>query len=207
MPIQSISVMYLGIGILFAVLLCVAVQAVVEQTTKLLVSEKIDPVNLLRPELEALKADLNALHLNRLGPELDGVKTDVNTLTTKLEMVTYSMRERANLATTSRALSEDTWSRDNSESQSIQQDPGSRGELATDIPTLGQSVSGDTWTRDEPPTDVSLVPTISHSTDEDTWTRNDSAPDSPDRDRAPNMIKVFSQEEHRTEVAPPALAH
>ena len=111
MPTESLSILYLGIGLLFVVLMGLAVQTIAERSTNLRVGQKKDAVNLLRseldalkadlnglhlnllrPELDVLKADLNALHLNLLRPELEALKADLNALKTKLEMVTYSTK-------------------------------------------------------------------------------------------------------------------
>jgi hypothetical protein len=211
MLIESISIMYLGIGFLFVVLICAALETIVEQTKNLLVGEKKDPIDRLRPELDALKADLNALHLNRLRPELDALKADLNALKTKLELARYSpkMTEPASLVpvlpSTSQAVLEDAWLRGNREGQSLQGGTWSRDELASDasiIPTLGHSTPGDTWTRAEGLSDFSVVPTVSCATDEDTWIRDGNTPPSPDRDQAANLLTMaFSQEEHRSQVA------
>ena len=71
MPTESLSILYLGIGLLFVVLMGLAVQTIAERSTNLRVGQKKDAVNLLGSELDALKADLNGLHLNLLRPELD----------------------------------------------------------------------------------------------------------------------------------------
>ena len=178
MPIESLSIMYLGIGVLFAVFMCVAVQTIAERTTKLRVGQKKDAVNLLRPQPDALKADVNALK-------------------TKLEMVRYSTKltEHPNLVpvppTTSQLLLEETWSRGNTWSGD---EPVSDASI---IPTADQSPPGDTWTRDERISDFSVPPTVSRSTNEDTWIRDDSTPASPDRSKGATLLTgvAFSQRE------------
>ena len=153
MQIETISIMYLGMAFLFAVLICVALPTIVEQTTSLLVGKKKAPLNQLRTELDAVKIEVKALK-------------------TKLEVTTYStkMTEHAHLApvspATSQLVPEDTWSRDNSESQPIQGDTLSR------VNGEGQSIQEDTWSRVELVCDRSIVPPISRSNPGDTWTRD-----------------------------------
>ena len=215
MPTESIWILYLGIGLVFVVLMGLAVQTVAERTAKLRIGQKKDAVNLLRPELDALKADLNALdlnllrpeldalkadlnalHLKLLRPELDDLKADLNALKTKLEMVTYSTKptEPPSLVpippTTSQLLLEDTWSQGNT---------WSRDELVSDasIIPVDQSPPSDTWTRDERISDFSEAPIVSRSTNEDTWTRHESTPHSPDWGKGATLLTgvVFSQRE------------
>jgi hypothetical protein len=189
MPTESISILYLGIGLLFVVLMGLAVQTIAERSTKLRVGQKKDAVNLLRPELDALKADLR--------PELDALKADLDALKTKLEMVTYSTKltEHPSLvpvpSTTSQLLLDDTWSRGNTWSRD---EPVSDASI---VPTVDQSPPGDTWTRDERISDFSVAPTVSRSTNEDTWTRDDSTPRSPDWGKGATLLTgvVFSQRE------------
>ena len=153
MQIETISIMYLGMAFLFAVLICVALPTIVEQTTSLLVGKKKDPLNQLRTELDAVKIEVKALK-------------------TKLEVTTYStkMTEQAHFApvspATSQLVPEDTWSRGNSESQPIQGDTLSR------VNGEGQSIQEDTWSRVELVCDTSIVPPISQSNPGDTWTRD-----------------------------------
>ena len=197
MPVESISVLYLGIGLLFVVLMGLAVQTIAEQTKKLSVGKKKDAVTLLGSELDALKADLKAHHLNLLRPELDALKADLNALKTKLETVTYSTKltEHPSLvpvpSTTSQLLLEDTWSQGNTWTRD---EPLSDASI---IPTVDQSPPGDTWTRDERTSDFSVPPTVSRSTNEDTWIRDDSIPASPDRSKGATLLTgvVFSQRE------------
>jgi hypothetical protein len=197
MPIESLSIMYLGIGVLFAVFICVAVQTIADRTTKLRVGQEKDAVNLLRPQPDALKADVNAHHLNLPRAELDALKADLNSLRTKLEMVTYSTKltEHPSLVpvppTTSQLLLEETWSRGNTWSRD---EPLSDASI---IPTADQSPPGDTWTRDERISDFSVPPTLSRSTSEDTWIRDDSTPASPDRSKGATLLTgvAFSQRE------------
>jgi len=215
MPTESVSILYLGIGLLFVVLMGLAVQTIAERTTKLRVGQKNDAVNLLGAQLDALKADLNAHHLNllrpeldtlkgdlnahhlNLRPELDALKADLNALKTKLEMATYSTKltEHPSLVpvppTTSQLLLENTWSRGNTWSSD---EPVSDSSI---IPTADQSPPGDTWTREERISDFSVPPTVSRSTNEDTWTRDDSTPASPDRSKGATLLTrvTFSQRE------------
>ena len=218
MPTESLSILYLGIGLLFVVLMGLAVQTIAERSTNLRVGQKKDAVNLLRseldalkapadlnglhlnllrPELDVLKADLNALHLNLLRPELEALKADLNALKTKLEMVTYSTKltEHPSLvpvsSTTSQLLLDDTWSQGNTWSRD---EPVSDASI---VPTVDQSSPGDTWTRDERISDFSVAPTVSRSTNEDTWTRDDSTPHSPDWGKGATLLTgvVFSQRE------------
>ena len=179
MPVELISILYLGIGLLFVVLMGLAVQTIAERTKKLGLGKKKDAVTLLGSELDALKADLKAHHLNLLRPELDALKADLNALKTKLETATYSTKltEHPSLvpvpSATSQQLLEDTWSQGNT---------WSRDEPVSDapiIPAVDQSLPGDTWTRDERTSDFSVPPTVSRSTNEDTWIRDDSTPASP----------------------------
>ena len=83
MPAELISILYLGIALLFVVLMGLAVQTIAERSTNLRVGQKKDAVNLLRPELDALKADLDGLHLNLLRPELEALKAEIDALKTK----------------------------------------------------------------------------------------------------------------------------
>ena len=212
MPTESLSILYLGIGLLFVVLMGLAVQTIAERSTNLRVGQKKDAVNLLRSELDALKADLNALHLLRpeldvlkadlnalhvLRPELEALKADLNALKTKLEMVTYSTKltEHPSLvpvsSTTSQLLLDDTWSQGNTWSRD---EPVSDASI---VATVDQSSPGDTWTRDERISDFSVAPTVSRSTNEDTWTRDDSTPHSPDWGKGATLLTgvVFSQRE------------
>lgn len=197
MPTESLSILYLGIGLLFVVLMGLAVQTIAERSTNLRVGQKKDAVNLLRSELDALKADLNGLHLNLLRPELEALKADLNALKTKLEMVTYSTKltEHPSLvpvsSTTSQLLLDDTWSQGNTWSRD---EPVSDASIVT---TVDQSSPGDTWTRDERISDFSVPPTVSRSTNEDTWTRDDSTPHSPDWGKGATLLTgvVFSQRE------------
>ena len=55
MPIEPLSIMYLGIGVLFAVFMCVAVQTIVEQTAKLFVRKKKIPSTCSGPSLTLSK--------------------------------------------------------------------------------------------------------------------------------------------------------
>ena len=216
MPTESISILYLGIALLFVVLMGLAVQTIAERSTNLRVGQKKDAVNLLRseldalkadlnglhlnllrPELDALKADLNALHLNLLRPELETLKADLNALKTKLEMVTYSTKltEHPSLvpvpSTTSQLLLDETWSQGNTWSRD---EPVSDASI---VPTVDQASPDDTWTRDERISDFSVAPTVSRSTNEDTWTRDDSTPHSPDWGKGATLLTgvVFSQRE------------
>ena len=216
MPTELLSILYLGIGLLFVVLMGLAVQTIAERSTNLRVGQKKDAVNLLRseldafkadlnglhlnllrPELDVLKTDLNGLHLNLLRPELDALKADLNALKTKLEMVTYSTKltEHPSLvpvsSTTSQLLLDDTWSQGNTWSRD---DPVSDASI---VPTVDQASPGDTWTRDERISDFSVAPTVSRSTNEDTWTRDDSTPHSPDWGKGATLLTgvVFSQRE------------
>ena len=197
MPVELTSILYLGIGLLFVVLMGLAVQTIAERTKKLGLGKKKDAVNLLRSELDALKADLNAHHLNLLRPELDALKADLNALKTKLVTVAYSTKptEHPSLVpvppATSQQLLEDTWSQGNTWSRD---EPVSGAPI---IPAVDQSLPGDTWTRDERPGDFSVPPTVSRSTNEDTWIRDDSAPASRDRSKGATLLgrAVFSQRE------------
>ena len=194
MPTESLSILYLGIGLLFVVLMGLAVQTIAERSN-LRVGQKKDAV--LRSELDALKADLNGHHLNLLRPELEALKADLNALKTKLEMVTYSTKvtEHPSLvpvpSTTSQLLLDDTWSQGNTWSRD---EPVSDASI---VPTVDQSSPGDTWTRDERISDFSVAPTVSRSTNEDTWTRDDSTPHSPDWGKGATLLTgvVFSQRE------------
>ena len=197
MPTKSLSILYLGIALLFVVLMGLAVQTIAERSTNLRVGQKKDAVNLLRSELDSVKADLDALHLNLLRPELEALKADLNALKTKLEMVTYSTKvtEHPSLvpvpSTTSQLLLDDTWSQGNT---------WSRDEPVNDasiVPTVDPSSPGDTWTRDERKSDFPVAPTVSRATNEDTWTRDDSKPHSPDWGKGAPLLTgvVFSQRE------------
>ena len=197
MPVESISVLYLGIGLLFVVLMGLAVQTIAEQTKKLGAGKKKDAVTLLGSELDALKADLKAHHLNLLRPELDALKADLNALKTKLETATYStnLTQHPSLVpvppATSQQLLEHTWSQGNTWSRD---EPVCNTPI---IPVVDQSLPGDTWTRDERISDFSVPPTVSRSTNEDTWIRDDSTPSSPDRSKGVTLLTgvVFSQRE------------
>jgi len=197
MPVESTSILYLGIGLLFVVLMGLAVQTIAERTKKLGLGKKKDAVNLLRSELDALKADLNAHHLNLLRPELDALKADLMALNATLETGTYSTKLTGQPTlvpvppATSQQLLEHTWSQGNTWSRD---EPVSGAPI---IPAVDQSLPGDTWTRDERTSDFSVPPTVSRSTSEDTWIRDDSAPASRDRSKGATLLgrAVFSKRE------------
>ena len=154
-------------------------------------------LNCSGPNLTLSKQTSKRFTFNLLRPELEALKADLNALKTKLEMVTYSTKltEHPSLvpvpSTTSQLLLDDTWSQGNTWSHD---EPVSDTSI---IPTVDQSLPGDTWTRDERISDFSVPPTVSRSTNEDTWIRDDSTPPSPDRSKGTTLLTrvVFSQRE------------
>ena len=175
MPIESMSILYLGVGFLFVVLFCKALEIIVERATILFVGKKEvrvtslfvgenDVIDLFRMELNELNIKIDALRI-KLDGNLDALKIEVNALNSKLEL---TATEQLSLVPASQTpMLEDTWG--NSENTWIRDAPVSETSIA---PTIDKSTSNDTWTRDRPVSDATTAPTISQVTSNDTWTRD-----------------------------------
>jgi hypothetical protein len=182
MPIESISIFYVGVGVLFVVLFCKAVEIIVERATSLFVGktevrvtslfvDEKDVIDLLRMGLNELNIKINALRI-KLDGDLDALKVEVNALNSKLESA-VRMTEQSNVMASPIPMLEDTWG--NSEAT------WTRGALVSETsiaPTIGESSSNDTWTRDTVVSDAPIVPTISEVTSNDTFTRDVGKSDS-----------------------------
>jgi hypothetical protein len=173
MPIESTSILYLGVGFLFVVLFCKALEIIVERATILFVGKKDvrvtslfvgekDVIDLFRMELNELNIKIDALRI-KLDGNFDALKLEVNALNSKLES---TATEQLSLVPASPTL-EDTWG--NSENTWIRDALVSETSIA---PTIGEFTSNDTWTRDTPVSDATTAPTISQVTSNDTWTRD-----------------------------------
>jgi hypothetical protein len=138
MSIESVSIIYFGFGFLFAVLIYMAVQTIVEEIANQLVGKKKDAIHPLRAEIDNLKIELNVLK-------------------SKLEVTTYESKMTAGpnflpiSPTTSQLVLEDAWLRGNGQGQFAQEDRWSRDVFVSDpsiIPTISQSTASETRTRD-----------------------------------------------------------
>jgi hypothetical protein len=164
MPIEAISIMYVGVGFLLIVLFCKALEIVVERAVTLFVGKKKDVIDLLRMELNALNKKIDALRIE-LDGKLDALKIEVNALNSKLESMPT---ERLSLVPTSQTPTlEDTWGNNG--------DTWTRDALASETsitPTVCESTSNETWTRDTLVSHAPITPTIDQGTSNDTWTRD-----------------------------------
>ena len=175
MPIESMSILYLGVGFLFVVLFCKALEIIVDRATILFVGKKDvrvtslfvdekDVIDLFRMELNELNIKIDALRI-KLDGNLDALKIEVNALNSKLES---TATEQLSLVPASPTpMLEDTWG--NSENTWIRDALVSETSIA---PTIDEFTSNDTWTRDTPVSDATTAPTISQVTSNDTWTRD-----------------------------------
>ena len=175
MPIESMSILYLGVGFLFVVLFCKALEIIVERATILFVGKKDvrvtslfvgekDVIDLFRMELNELNIKIDALRI-KLDGNLDALKIEVNALNSKLKS---TATEQLSLVPASPTpMLEDTWG--NSENTWIRDALVSETSIA---PTIDEFTSNDTWTRDTPVSDATTAPTISQVTSNDTWTRD-----------------------------------
>ena len=175
MPIESMSILYLGVGFLFVVLFCKALEIIVERATILFVGKKKDVrvtslfvgedvIDLFRMELNELNIKIDALRI-KLDGNLDALKIEVNALNSKLES---TATEQLSLVPASPTpMLEDTGG--NSKNTWIRDALVSETSIA---PTIDESTSNDTWTRDTPVSDATTAPTISEVTSNDTWTRD-----------------------------------
>jgi hypothetical protein len=176
MPIESTSILYIGVGFLFVVLFCKILEIIVERATILCVGKKKDVrvtslfvgekdvIDQFRMELNELNIKIDALRIN-LDGNLDALKIEVNALNSKLEST--ATEQLSLVAASPTPMLEGTWG--NSE------DPWISDALVGETPiapTIDESTSNDTWTRDTPVSDATTAPTISHVTSNDTWTRN-----------------------------------
>jgi len=173
MPIEAISIMYVGVGFLLIVLFCKALEIVVERATILFVSKKdVRVTSLFLDEKDAI--DLLRMELGPIKTEIMAVETELQAISTKmkteLEAIATQITELKGLVSispiTNQVAQADTWSRGNSESQPEQGYASSRNDQNQEA------------TRDEPEGDTSLVPTIDQSTAGDTWTRDAGKNDS-----------------------------
>jgi len=177
MPIESISVLYVGVGFLFVVLFCKALEIIVERATSLFVGktevrvtslfvDENEVIDLFRTGLNELNIKINALRI-KLDGNLDALKVEVNALNSKLESTARMTEQSTVMPASPMPMLEDTW--DNSE------DTWTRGALVSETsiaPTIGESTSNDTWARDTAVSDAPIVPTISQVTSNDTFTRD-----------------------------------
>jgi hypothetical protein len=175
MPIESMSILYLGVGFFFVALFCKALEIIVERATILFVGKKDvrvtslfvgekDVIDLFRMELNELNIKIDALRI-KLDGNLDALKIEVNALNSKLGS---TATEQSSLVPTSPTPKlEDTWGNG--------ENTWTRGALVNETsiaPTIGESTSNDTWTRDTAVSDAPIVPTISQVTSNDTFTRD-----------------------------------
>lgn len=175
MPIESMSILYLGVGFLFVVLFCKALEIIVERATILFVGKKKDVrvtslfvgedvIDLFRMELNELNIKIDALRI-KLDGNLDALKIEVNALNSKLESTATEQLSLVQASPT--PMLEDTGG--NSKNTWIRDALVSETSIA---PTIDESTSNDTWTRDTPVSDATTAPTISEVTSNDTWTRD-----------------------------------
>jgi len=177
MLIESISVLYVGVGFLFVVLFCKALEIIVERATSLFVGktevrvtslfvDENEVIDLFRTGLNELNIKINALRI-KLDGNLDALKVEVNALNSKLESTARMTEQSTVMPASPMPMLEDTWG--NSE------DTWTRGALVSETsiaPTIGESTSNDTWARDTAVSDAPIVPTISQVTSNDTFTRD-----------------------------------
>jgi len=169
-PIELIA--KIGIGLLFGGLICSAVLSLIHRraiklTTRRLESAFQHSAAQVRGDKELLQIvlgyaraqmvelDKNESAINRLRSELDALKIEVESLKVKIEPTHFEHASFVSISpTTSQTMLEETWSRGNSEHQSI---------------------PDDTWTRDEPVSDGAMIPTGTQfspaDTSVDTWKR------------------------------------
>jgi hypothetical protein len=115
MPIEAISILYLGIGFLLVVLFCKALEIIVERATTLFVGKKKDPIDQLRIELGAIKTEIMAVETDlqaistKMKTELEAIATQITELTARVSISPI----------TSQVAQADTWPRGNSESRLV----------------------------------------------------------------------------------------
>lgn len=132
MKIDSVALMFLVLMALVGLLFCKAVEFVVDWATRGF-GKKIDPIDLLRMELNGLNIKIDAF-----GNKLDYLKTEVNAVKAKLGSLEKLTEQHGFVpASRSSGMSEDTWQR----SELVQDEPISTA------PTM-RSTSADSWTRD-----------------------------------------------------------
>ena len=151
MPAESISILYVGVGFLFAALFCKALEIIVERATSLFVAKTEvrvtslfvdDKDDLFRTGLNELNIKINALGI-KLDGSLDALKIEVNALNSKLESTARMTEQSSAVGVSPTPMRENTWG--NSE------DTWTRGALVSETsiaPTIGESTSNNTWTRD-----------------------------------------------------------
>src|SRR5262245_19314093 len=159
MPIESTSILYVGVGFLVVVLFCKAFEIIVERATILFVGKKKvrvtslfidekDVIDSLRTELNELNIKIDALRI-KLDGNFDALKIEVNALNNKLESTARMTEQSSLLQALPTPIVEDT--RGNGE---------------------------DTWTRDALVNETSMAPAIGESTSKDVWTRDVGKSDS-----------------------------
>jgi hypothetical protein len=175
MPIEAISILYVGVGFLLVVLFCKALEIIVERATILFVGKKDVRVTSLfvREQDVDLFIELNELNIkiDALRIKLNALKLEVNALNSKLESLP---REQLSLMPASAVpMLKDTCG--NSE------DTSNLGALVSETsiaPTIGESTSDNTWTRNTLVSDAPITPTSSQPVSNDTWTRDVDKSDS-----------------------------
>jgi hypothetical protein len=174
MPIEAISIMYVGVGFLLVLLFCKALEIVVERAATLFVGKKKDIIDLLRMEINALNIKFDALRI-KLDGQLDALKIEVNALDRKVESTAKVIEQLSlgpALPTLSRGMLVDNSS---SDGQLVPEDTWTRDTLVSNAsiaPTIDDSSSHDTWDRDTLVSNGSIAPTIDDSSSHDTWTRD-----------------------------------
>jgi hypothetical protein len=196
------SIMYMGIGFLFAGLIGVAVMPLVYGRAVRLTTRRLDAAHpqsmaeiqadkdLLRAEFamstRRLEMTVNQLEnkTTRQRDELAKKDEVINQLeierdTLNIEVIALKTRVEAAAYSTKIAEQANLVPLLPTIRQSMQEDTWTREETMSDTPVV--SAQEDTWTREEGISDTLLVPTISPSIQEDTWTRDDSARDPVDQ--------------------------
>jgi hypothetical protein len=203
MPIESTSILYIGVGFLFVVLICKILEIIVERATILFVGKKKDVrvTSLFVGEKDVI--DLFRMELNELNIKIDAVRIKLdgmNAPNSKLES-TARMTERSSLLQAlptpmvedTTGNSKDTWTRDALVNET------------SIAPSIGESTSNDTWTRGTGVSDAPITPTISQVTSNDTYTRdvgkNDSVVNTKTAIREVAMAQVH-QPSYPKEIAP-----
>jgi hypothetical protein len=175
MPIEAMSILFIGVGFLFVVLFCKALEIIVERATILFVGKKdVRVTSLFVGEKDIdLFMELNELNIkiDALRIKLDALKIEVNALNSKLES---PPREQLSLMPASAVpMLKDTCG--NSEDASTRDTLVSETSIA---PTIGESSSDNTWTRNTLVNDAPITSTSSQPVSNDTWMRDTDKSDS-----------------------------
>ena len=174
MPAEPMALLYVGVGFLFIVLFCKALEIIVERVTSLFVGKKdvrikslfVDEKNvidLFRVELHELNIKINALRIE-LDGKRDALKIEVNARNSKLGSIPSEQLSLVPASPT--PILENPW--DNSE------DTWALGALVSETsiaPTIDEPASNDTWSRNTPVSDAPIAPTTCQVTSNDTWAR------------------------------------